>query len=227
MAIITALIDAGVDVNPEMNFHRPNAPGRGRFQDSQISTGTTALFRAVQLADQEVVELLLKKGANPNIRAVGFTAFGWVSGSGPNVRGGSITSNVGGVNLALMDLLAKHGADVNAKIKGSQDHSSCCGYNSGNDGVNSKEGTTSLHEAARNGRADLVKHLLELGANPNITDADGKKPVDVIGKLRAATAPAAPGARGPRGPAGPTPAALDEIRTLLQAASATPAVAAR
>ena len=43
-----ALLDAGVDPNPEMNFHRPNAPNRGRFADNQVSTGTTALFRAVQ-----------------------------------------------------------------------------------------------------------------------------------------------------------------------------------
>src|SRR5205085_12220283 len=100
-------------------------------------------------------ELLLEKRANPNVRAVGYTAFGWVSGSGPNARAGPTSSGGGGINLALMDLLAQHGADVNAKIKGSQDHSSCCGYNSGNDGVNSKEGTTSLHEAARNGRADV------------------------------------------------------------------------
>ena len=41
MEIINALLDAGVDANPEMNFHRPNAPNRGRFADNQISTGTT------------------------------------------------------------------------------------------------------------------------------------------------------------------------------------------
>ena len=68
MEIINRLLDAGVNVNPEMNFHRPNAPNRGRFGDNQVSTSTTALFRAVQLNDAEVVELLLKKGANPNIK---------------------------------------------------------------------------------------------------------------------------------------------------------------
>jgi len=35
MAIINALLDAGVDPNPEMNFHRPNGPNRGRFSDNR------------------------------------------------------------------------------------------------------------------------------------------------------------------------------------------------
>ena len=195
MAIITALLDAGVDPNPEMNFHRPNAPGRGRFADNQVSTGTTALFRAVQLNDQEVVEALLKKGANPNINAMGYTAFGLVAGNGPNERG-----NRGGqVNMALMDLLAQHGADVNAKINGTLSFSAHIGYGNANDGVNSKEGTSALHEAARNGRVDLVKHLLDLGANPNLLDGDGQKPIDVVGKARGAAAVPA-GGRGRGGP---------------------------
>ncbi|MFM2125304.1 MAG: hypothetical protein RL328_1755, partial [Acidobacteriota bacterium] len=155
MEIINRLLDAGVNVNPEMNFHRPNAPNRGRFGDNQVSTSTTALFRAVQLNDTEVIEALLKRGANPNINSMGYTPFGLVAGNGPNGRGGG-----GAVNLAMMDLLAKYGADVNAKISGTLSNSFHIGYGNQNDGVNSKEGTTALHEAARNGQADLVKHLL-------------------------------------------------------------------
>ena len=218
MAIINALLDAGVDPNPEMNFHRPNAPSRGRFADNQVSTGTTALFRAVQLNDQEVLEALLKKGANPNINAMGYTAFGIAAGNGPAGRGGG-----GQANVAMMDLLAKNGADVNATIKGTLSNSFHIGYGNTNDGVNSKEGTSALHEAARSGRQDLVKHLLDLGANPNLLDADGKKPIDVVGKARGAAAAPPAGGRGRGGPVsivGGNQAALEDIRTLLQAASA-------
>jgi ankyrin repeat protein len=219
MEIIKALLDAGADPNPEMNFHRPNAPGRGRFGDNQVSTGTTALFRAVQLEDMEVIEALLNKGANPNINAMGYTPFGIAAGNGPNGRGGG----GGTINLALLNLLAKHGADVNAKISGTLSYSFHIGYGNTNDGVNSKEGTSALHEAARNGRLDLVRYLIDLGADPNLQDADGQKPIDVVGKLRgtaAANGPAPAAAKGKGGPAGPTPATLAEIRTLLQAASA-------
>jgi len=217
MELIRALLDAGADPNPEMNFHRPNAPGRGRFGDNQVSTGTTALFRAVQLNDQEVAELLLQKGANPNINSMGYTPFGLVAGNGPSGRGGA---GGGPVNLALLNLLAQHGADVNAKISGTLSNSFHIGYGNTNDGVNSKEGTSALHEAARSGRLDMVRYLVDLGADVNLLDADGQKPIDVIGKQRGAAAPAPANGKGKGGPAGPNQASLAEIRTLLQAAAA-------
>jgi len=217
MEIINRLLDAGVDPNPEMNFHRPNAPGRGRFADNQVSTSTTALFRAVQLNDLEVVSALLKKGANPNINSMGYTPFGLVSGSGPNVRG--VTP---AIDPLIMDLLAKNGADVNARITGTLSYSFHTGYGNQNDGVNSKEGTSSLHEAARNGQVDLVRHLIDLGANPNLLDGEGLKPIDVLGKVRNAGGGAAPAnAKGrAKGAPGTNQAALNEIRTLLETASA-------
>jgi ankyrin repeat protein len=222
--IINRLLAAGVDVNPEMNFHRPNAPNRGRFADNQVSTRTTALFRAVQLNDIEVVQMLLDKGANPNINSMGYTPFGLVAGAGPNGRGGAgAGAAISPTNLAMMDLLAKHGADVNVPISGTLSFSFHTGYGNSNDGVNSKEGTTPLHEAARNGQLDLVKHLIDLGANPNLKDGEGLKPVDVIGKVRAPAAANGPAnvARGRgRGPSGPSEATLAEIRTVLESASA-------
>jgi ankyrin repeat protein len=153
---------------------------------------------------------------------MGYTPFGLVSGNGPNQRGGGQT-----VNLAMMDLLAKHGADVNAKINGTLNFSFHTAYGNTNDGVNSKEGTSALHEAARNGQLDLVKHLIDLGADPNLKDGDGLKPVDVVGKVRAAAAaPANARGRG-RGPSGPNEATLAEIRTALESASANAATAKR
>lgn len=221
MEIINRLLAAGVDVNPEMNFHRPNAPGRGRFSDNQVSTGTTPLFRAVQLDDVDVVQLLLDHGANPNINTMGYTPFGLVAGNGPNGRGATQT-----VNPIIMDLLAKHGANVNAKITGTLSYSFHIGYGNQNDGVNSKEGTTALHEAARSGQLDLVKHLLELGADPNVLDGEGRKPIDVIGKTRASATPGR-GGRGGRGPSAPNEGTLNEIRTLLESASAKTVAAKR
>ncbi len=224
VAVINRLLAAGVDVNPELNFHRPNAPNRGRFADNQVSTRTTPLFRAVQLNDVDVVEALLNKGADPNINTMGYTPFGLIAGNGPNGRGAGQT-----VNTAIMDLLAKHGANVNAAISGTLSFSFHTGYGNQNDGVNSKEGTSALHEAARSGQLDLVKHLLDLGADPNVLDGDGLKPVDVIGKVRAlagASGNGRGGGRG-RGPSGPNEAALAQIRALLESVSANTAAAKR
>jgi len=254
MEIITKLLDAGVNPNPMMNFHRPNAPGRGRFADNEISTGTTALFRAVQNNDAEVVKLLLEKGADPNINTMGYSPLLLAAGAGPGGRGAATQPN-----MQILDVLVQHSADVNAKVAGV-----CCGpdklysfdvsrENMGNKEALSKDGTSALHEAARAARPDLVKFLLDHGANPNLLDAAGKKPIDVIGVPRVATggnainiggarapaagqAPAPAQGQAPQGQgraAGPgggrggapgrggvNPAAVSEIRTMLEAAAA-------
>jgi hypothetical protein len=134
------------------------------------------------------------------------------------------------VNFAMMDLLAKHGADVNARINGTLSFSFHTGYGNQNDGVNSKEGTSALHEAARNGQLDLVKHLIALGADPNLRDGDGMKPVDVIGKGRAAAAAGPANGRGGgrgRGPGDSSEPALAEIRALLESVPANATAAKR
>jgi ankyrin repeat protein len=188
MDIINALIAAAVDLNPQLNFHRPSRSGNsGRFIDPLLNTGCTPLLRATMAGDAEVVRDLLDKGANPNINDMGMTPFLVAAGVGPGNEGGTglaAQSSVGGpVNMELMDLLLKHGADINAQITGTRTYSMRVSR-----ALSANEGWTALHAAAEAGKTDVVRYLLGKGARTNIADAKGRKPIDLIdGKAASAS----------------------------------------
>jgi ankyrin repeat protein len=211
--IIRFLLDANVDPSPELRMHRPTRGGyTGRFSDPLLDTGATPLLRATIANDMEVVQALLAKGASPNINAMGVTPFLVAAGVGTGQRGGPGATR-GGEAIALMDALLQHGADVNARVTGTKTYSM---RNARTPSTN--EGMTALHVAAQTGRADLVRYLLQKGANAEIVDSNGRKPIDVLGASAGNTTAANPAAAGPQPRAAAASAA--EIRALLQNAAA-------
>ena len=192
MDVIKALLAANVDPNPELRMHRPTRGGyTGRFSEPLLDMGATPLLRATIANDMEVVQALLAKGASPNINAMGVTPFLVAAGvGGGGQRGGP--EHEGG-ELALMDVLLQHGADVNAQVTGTKTYSMRIARS-----PSTNEGMTALHVAAQAGRADLVRYLLEKGANAEIADSNGRKAIDLVGGARAgnAAAPANPAAAG-------------------------------
>jgi ankyrin repeat protein len=149
----------------------------------------------------EVVQALLAKGASPNVNAMGLTPFLVAAGVGTGTRGGTglaAQSAAGGAaNTKLMDLLLEHGADVNAQVTGTKTYSMRIAR-----APSANEGMTALHVAAQAGRTDLVRYLVEKGANTELVDSNGHKASDLIG---------GPGGRG----GAPNPTTAVEIRMLL------------
>jgi ankyrin repeat protein len=197
MDIISALLAADVDPSPELNMHRPSRGGNsGRFIDPLLNTGCTPLLRAAMGNDIEVVQALLAKGASPNINAMGLTAFLVAAGVGTGTRGGTglaaAASAGGAANVALMDLLLQHGANINAQVTGTKTYSMRIARS-----PSANEGMTALHVAAQAGKTDLVRYLVEKGANTEILDTNGRKAIDLVGiGARAGGAPAPSAATG-------------------------------
>jgi ankyrin repeat protein len=209
--MINTLLAAGVDVNPQLNMHRPSRGGNsGRFVEEFYNTGCTPLLRAAIAGDVEVARALLDKGASPNIGGMGLTPFLIAAGVGTGGRGtglASSTSSGGPVNTALMDLLLEHGADVNAQVTGTKTYSMRISR-----APSSTEGMTALHVAAQRGNLDEVRYLLEKGAKTDLLDSNGHKPIDLAGAGAAQPGPApAVGARV---------ASAAETRAVLQNAAA-------
>jgi uncharacterized protein len=217
LEIIKTLLAADVDLNPQLNMHRPSRGGNsGRFVEEFYNTGCTPLLRATIANDVEVVRILLDKGADANISGMGLTPFLIAAGVGFGGTGTGLaasTSAGGPANLALMDLLLEHGADLNAQVTGTKTYSMRISR-----APSSTEGMTALHVAARRGRVDVMRYLLEKGARTDLVDSEGRKPIDLAGTgaKQAGAAPAPPAATGNTA-AGAASAA--EIRALLQNAA--------
>lgn len=212
MDIINALLAAGVEIDAQLNMHRPSRSGNsGRFIEPLLGTGCTPLLRAAlgnpfgtpaTGGDVEVVRALLAKGANPNINDMGVTPFLVAAGVNAGHIGGTglaAQHSAGGpVNMELMEMLLQHGADVNAQVAGTLTYSMRISR-----APSANEGRTALHIAAQSGKPDIVQYLLAKGANTEITDAGGQKAIDVVGS-------SAPGKDAP---------SEAEIRRLLQEAA--------
>ena len=163
--------------------------------------------------DAEVVRLLLSKGANPNINSAGLTPFLVAAGVGAGyvtgATGLAMDSSTGGpVNKEVMELLLQNGADVNAQVTGTMTYSMRISR-----APSANEGRTALHIAARKGRPIWFATFFRKARAPEIKDAGGLKPIDLLpGGAQGTSAPplGAPAAGAVK------PEVASEIRSLLQ-----------
>ena len=129
--------------------------------------GGTALIIASTMGKTNVVQVLLDKGADPNLRDKNsFTALHAA------VRDSDYGEDQGqrAAAVATLKVLLKHGADVNARLH--QEKPTVRALNEV-----SFEGATPLALAAEVNSLDVIKALVEGGADPNIATEKGTTPL--------------------------------------------------
>jgi uncharacterized protein len=165
------------------------------------SKGSSALVLAVGSAHFELAAALLDAGADPNASAQGWTALHhltWIRkpGTGSNDPAPYGSGNMDSVTLVRK--LKAHGADVNARVTRRP-----------NVGVTALNfvGATPFFMAARGGDTELMRLLVELGADPLLPNDDGTTPL---------MAAAGVGTHSPGEDAGTPVEALEAVKLALE-----------
>jgi len=175
------LLEMGVNPNIQLDMHRPGRGGnQGRFTDDQLTTGATPLLRAALAHDKEAIELLLAHGALidlPNV--MGVTPFMAAAGLGlsPRDTRGSYGPDAQERALAVLPVLLKAGADINARVTDTSSRTAIIARPSS---MTNRQGQTALFGAINWGWSKVVKYLLDNGARTDVVDAAGKTLQDAM-----------------------------------------------
>jgi ankyrin repeat protein len=155
-----ALLDAGADVN------------------DALSDGESALVVATANANWEVANLLLDRGADPNHAGAGWNALHQIVHSRrPNLGytpGPVPTGSLDSIEV-VKKLIAKR-VDVNARMTKN-------GMKDGQRNRVNRLGATAFFLAAKNTDLEVIKVLLDAGADVNMRSADGSTPLMVAAGL--------------------------------------------
>jgi uncharacterized protein len=161
---VKALLKAGADVNEVVQVKtNPKLPEGER----PLRSGTTPLHLALSNGHLELAAELLDAGADPNSDLLGYTPLHMLAyirkpAIGDSDPGPEITGNISSFELAKR-LVAK-GANVNARMTRR--------VNLTNTRLN-ELGATAYLVAAMTADADYMKALVELGADPLLTNNEG------------------------------------------------------
>jgi uncharacterized protein len=192
---VKALLKAGVDAN-EMIENRKKGTGKSS------GTGISALALAVENGHFDLAAVLVKAGANPNDQRSGFTPLHiltWVrkpnrgddpDGQPPPIGSGTMTS------LQFARFLVGAGANVNTRLE----------KGAANRGRISMTGATAFLLASKTADLPYMKLLVELGADPLLTNQDGCTPLMAAAGL---------GTFAPDEEAGTEPEAMAAVEYLL------------
>jgi uncharacterized protein len=185
MDLVRRLLDAGVEVDTQLNMHRPGRGGNSaRFTDYLLTTGATPLLRAAITHDHEAMRALLAAGADVNLpNVMGVTPLMAAAGVGVrNINFGANRSpdfegdpGIEDKAIASLEILLAAGADINARVTDTQSRTARIARPTA---ITDRDGQTALYSAAGRGWPRVAGFLVEHGAAVDIVDAQGRSPLD-------------------------------------------------
>jgi ankyrin repeat protein len=166
---VQALLQLGADVNEILTPPIPQQQSKGA--NSQGMAGPSALLLAVGNAHFELAALLLEEGADPNFAVQGWTALHlitWIRKPGTGSNNPAPPGSGEMDSLEIVRRLVRHGADVNARVTKRP-----------NPGLTQLNliGGTPFFLASRTADTELMRLLIELGADPLAPNQDGTTPL--------------------------------------------------
>ncbi len=199
IGVVRTLVKAGVDINETI---QPGLISGKRFAQVRAGPrpGTTALLIAVTNAHYELASVLLDLGADPNASLPGLTVLHAITTVRKPGVGDNDPAPDGSGNMTAIEFVRKiaaKGANLNAKMTKQ--------IGLGMTAINTV-GATPFFMAARTADTELMRVLVELGADPKINNADNSTPLMAAAGL---------GTRSPGEDSGTEPEVLEAIEYLI------------
>lgn len=202
--VARVLLAAGQDVNDTLKPEERSEEGINNAAYKPVGKGTSALLMAVQNGHFELAIALVEAGADPNDHRTGFTplhTMSWVRK--PDASDSGDPSPIGSGRLTPLEFvreLVKRGANVNFRLPSAPRVPNSATR------VGTKGATPFLLAADRADTA-LMRVLLEVGADPKLTNEVGSTPLMVAAGL---------GTTSPEEEAGAEVEAVESVRLLLE-----------
>jgi ankyrin repeat protein len=157
LATARLLLDAGADVNQATQF------------------GFTALLTATQNRHYELGKFLLERGADPNLTNKGGWSPLYIATDNRNIEGGDYPTRRPDMDhMAYIDLLLEAGADPNTRMRSSTETRTVFTHQ-----WLYENGATPFLRAAQSGDLELMRRLIERGADPSLNTDEGVTPLMV------------------------------------------------
>ena len=210
LGVVRLLLSAGVDVDGAVD---EVVRGEQTYRTGRpVRVGTTPLLLAVTNAHWDVAAALLEAGADPNADGPGYTALHVI----PRVRKPGVGDNDPApdgsgrmTSLELVRTLVEHGADVDARMPIRRNL---------NNTRHHEPGSTPFMLASLVADAELMRTLVDLGADPLATNAENSTPLMAAAGL---------GTRSPGEDAGTEAEVLEAVQLALDLGNDVDAVDAR